>query len=204
MLAYISNTKCNHSWTVIIPASGCGVQLPSRWAWVTVGPTQTVQGPSFTHTYQLVLLLHQQHTLLAITQTTPLSAPTPLLDMILAHMAPPFLLNIFTWELDCLHYNSSLMFQLCAAEKAITDRYFTIQVYFKLGLRGTAISDVRQISQLKCHLGMDRGDHSLRQHKGSLRNQNCILGESFCSCTFRCTSLYPGWIFHVGCQSLGL
>jgi len=152
----------------------------------------------YTHTYQLVLPLYQQYTLLAITQVPPLTALTPLLVMILAQMAPPFLLNIFTWELDYLNYNSSVMFQLCAAKKVNTDHYFTIQVYFKLGLRGTAISDVRQISQLKCHLVMDRGDHSLRQHMRSLRNQNCILGESFCSCTFRCTSLCPGWIFHVG------
>jgi ABC-type long-subunit fatty acid transport system fused permease/ATPase subunit len=33
------------------------------------------------------------------------------------------------------------MFQLCAAEKVNTDYYFTIQVYFKLGLRDIAISD---------------------------------------------------------------
>jgi hypothetical protein len=85
-------------------------------------------------------------------------------------------LNIFTRELDCLNYNSPVIFQLCAAEKVNTDHYFTIQVHFKLGLQGTAISDGRQISQLKCHLGMDRGDHSLRQHKGRLRNQNYYLG----------------------------
>jgi len=52
-------------------------------------------------------------------------------------------------------------------------------VHFILGLQGTAISDGRQISQLKCHLGMDRGDHSLRQHKGSLRNQNISWGNHF-------------------------
>jgi hypothetical protein len=68
------------------------------------------------------------------------------------------------------------MFQLCAAHKVNTDHNFTTQVYFKLGLRGTVIFDGSQISQPKCHLGMEGGDHSLRQHKGSLRIQNYILG----------------------------
>jgi hypothetical protein len=58
----------------------------------------------------------------------------PLLVMILAQVAPPFLLNIFAQELDYLNHNSPVMFQLCAAEKVNTDHYFTIQVYFKLGL----------------------------------------------------------------------
>jgi hypothetical protein len=49
-----------------------------------------------TNTYQLVLHLHQQYSLLVITQVPPLSVPTPLLVMVLAQMAPPFLLNIST------------------------------------------------------------------------------------------------------------
>jgi hypothetical protein len=128
-----------------------------------------------THTYQPVLPLHQQCTLLATTQVPTLcSHPTSSYE--LAQTAPPFLLNIFTWALDCLNYNSPVKFQLCAAEKVNTDHYFTIQVHFILG---TTISDWRQISQPKCNLGMDRGDHSLKQHKGSLRNQNISWGSHF-------------------------
>jgi hypothetical protein len=83
--------------------------------------------------------------------------------MVLAHMALPFLLNIYKRELDCPNYDSPVMFQLCAAEKVNTDHHFSIQVYFKSGLQDTVISDGRQRSQLKRHLGMEGGDQSPSQ-----------------------------------------
>jgi len=103
--------------------------------------------------------------------TSLCSHPTSSYDI--GQMAPQFLLNSFTQELDCL--KPSDVSVVCCRESD----YFTIQVYFKLGLQGTAISDRSQMSQPKCHLEMERGDHSLRQHKGSLRNQNYILGGYF-------------------------